>query len=101
VLGYHSLIAAPADTGEVLHARLRKGSSQRGAKRFAEELIARVRRAGATGEMTVRADAGLGNYALLDTLVRLGVRWSVVVRINPSIRAAIAGIDEEAWTTIA
>ena len=49
VLGYHPLLATRAATGEVLHARLRKGSSQRGTKRFVEELIARVRRAGATG----------------------------------------------------
>ncbi len=42
VLGYHPLLATRADTGEVLHARLRKGSSQRGHKRFVEELIARV-----------------------------------------------------------
>jgi hypothetical protein len=101
VLGYHPLVATRADTGEVLHARLRKGSSQRGAQRFAEEVIARVRRAGATGELTVRADAGFWSYALIDTLVRLGVRWSVTVRINPSIRTAIGGIDESAWTTIA
>ena len=74
VLGYHPLLATRADTGEVLHARLRKGSSQRGAKRFVEELIARVRRAGATGALTVRADAGFWNYALIDTLDRLGVR---------------------------
>ena len=101
VLGYHPLLAARADTGEVLHARLRKGSSQRGAKRFAEELIARVRRAGAIGELTVRADAGFWNYALIDTLTRLGVAWSITVRTNPSIRKAIEAIDESAWTTIA
>jgi hypothetical protein len=47
VLGYHPLLATRADTGEVLHARLRKGSSLRGHKRFVEELIARLRRAGA------------------------------------------------------
>jgi hypothetical protein len=45
-LGYHPLLATRAETGEVLHARLRKGSSQRGHKRFVAELIARVRRAG-------------------------------------------------------
>src|SRR4051812_28822527 len=101
VLGYHPLLATRADTGEVLHARLRNGSSQRGVKRFTEELIARVRRGGATGALTVRADAGFWNYALIDTLVRLGVGWSVTVRINASIRKAIGGIDEEAWTTIA
>ena len=49
VFGYHPLVATRADSGEVLHARLRKGTSQRGAKRFAEELVARVRRAGAPG----------------------------------------------------
>jgi hypothetical protein len=101
VLGYHPLLATRADTGEVLHARLRKGSSQRGAKRFAEELIARVRRAGAMGALTVRGDAGFCNYALIDTLVRLGVAWSITVRINPSIRKAIEAIDESSWRTIA
>ena len=101
VLGYHPLLATRADTGEVLHARLRKGSSQRGVKRFTEELIARVRRAGATGALTVRADGGFWNYALIDTLTRLGVRWSVTVRINAPIRKAIDAIDESTWTTIA
>ena len=101
VLGYHPLLATRADTGEVLHARLRKGSSQRGAKRFAEELVARVRRAGAGGELTMRADAGFWNYVLLDTLTRLGVRWSVTVRINKQIRACIDAIDDSAWIPIA
>ena len=100
VLGYHPLVATRAATGEVLHARLRKGSSQRGVKRFAEELIARVRRAGATGALTVRADAGFWNYALIDTLTRLGVRWSITVRLNASIRTAINRISDDAWTTI-
>jgi len=49
----------------------------------------------------VRADAGFWNYALVDTLGRLGVRWSITVNINPYVRACIEGIDEEAWTPIA
>jgi hypothetical protein len=50
VLGYHPLVATRADTGEVLHIRLRKRSaaSPRGVLRFVEQLIARVQRAGAT-----------------------------------------------------
>lgn len=100
VLGYHPIVATRADTGEVLHARLREGSSQRGTKRFAEELIARVRRAGATGPLTVRADGGFWNYALIDTLSRLGVAWSVTVRANKYIRACIDTISDDAWTTI-
>ena len=38
-LGYHPILATRADTGEVLHARMRKGSAntQRGARRFIDE----------------------------------------------------------------
>ena len=35
VLGYHPLVAVRSDTGEVLHSRMRSGSSQRGHERFA------------------------------------------------------------------
>jgi len=101
VLGYHPLLATRADSGEVLHARLRKGSSQRGAKRFIEELIARVRRAGATGPLVVRADAGFWSYALIDTLSRLQVGWSITVAINQQIKTRIDEIDEQAWVPIA
>ena len=100
VLGYHPLVATWAETGEVLHARLRKGSSQRGHKRFVEELVARVRRAGASGALVLRADAGFFSYALIDTLGRLGVAYSVTVTINAQVRACIDAIDESAWRTI-
>jgi hypothetical protein len=99
--GYHPVIATRADTGEVLHARMRKGSSQRGHRRFVEELIARVRRAGATGPLTMRADSGFWSYALIDTLDRLNVNWSITIAINTQVKAAIDGIDESAWTSIA
>ena len=101
-LGYHPLLATRADTGEVLHARLRKGSAntQRGVKRFAEELIARIRRAGATGALTLRADAGFYNWDLIATLNRLGVAWSITVNMNSSIRKAIAAIDDADWVDI-
>ena len=47
--GYHPILATRSGTGEVLHVRLRKGpaGSGRGALRFVQELVARVRRAGA------------------------------------------------------
>jgi hypothetical protein len=100
LLGYHPLLATWATSGEVLHARLRKGSSQRGAKRFCQELIARVRRAGAPGQLVVRADAGFFSWELIDTLTRLQVAWSITVHINPQIKATIEAIEESAWTTI-
>jgi len=101
-LGYHPIIATLAGTGEVLHARMRKGSagSGRGVVRFAEELIARVRRAGATGPVTVRADSGFWSWKLINTLDRLGVHWSITVAQNTAIRAAIATIPEDAWVDI-
>jgi hypothetical protein len=60
--GYHPLLATRADTGEILHARMRKGSanSSRGAQRFVRETIRRVRRAGATGPIVLRADSAFG-----------------------------------------
>jgi len=98
--GYHPLVASRADTGEILHARLRKGSSQKGAGRFIEELIARVRRAGAAGEILVRADAGFWSRSLIETLERLAVSYSITVAMNPSIRARIDRIPDSAWTPI-
>src|SRR5207244_10403189 len=73
VLGYHPLVATRADTGEVLHARMRKGSAntQRGARRFIEELVARVRRAGAAGEIVMRLDSGFWSKETIKTLGRL------------------------------
>ena len=100
VLGYHPVLATRAGTGEVLHARLRKGSSQRGHKRFVEELVARVRRGGATGALTLRADSGFFSWELIRTLTRLGVAWSITVSMNPSVRKAIAAIDEDDWIDI-
>ena len=61
VLGYHPITATRADTGEVLHIRCRAGSAntQRGLKRFVEELLGRVRRAGHTGRIVIALTAGL------------------------------------------
>ena len=103
VLGYHPILATRADTGEVLHARMRKGqaNTSRGARRFIEELIARVRRAGATGELVVRVDSGFWSKDTIATLGRLGVRYTMAVRTgNTAITKVIAAIDETAWVDI-
>ena len=59
-LGCHPLLASRADTGELLHLRMRTGSANtaRGAERFVNELAGRVRRAGARGPLTLRGDSG-------------------------------------------
>lgn len=98
--GYHPLMASRADTGEILHVRLRKGSSHKGANRFVEELIARVRRAGAAGEILLRADSGFWSRKLIDTCERLGVKFSITVGINATIRARIEEIPDSSWMPI-
>ena len=103
VLGYHPILATRADSGEVLHARLRKGSANtaRGARRFIDELIARVRRAGAAGEIVVRVDSGFWSNDTIATLARLNVRYTMAVRTNTKgIAPAIAAIDEGDWRDI-
>ena len=103
VLGYHPILACRADTGEVLHARMRKGqaNTQRGARRFIDELVARVRRAGATGQITMRMDSGFWSNDTIATLNRLNVRYTMAVRTSTNtVSAAIAGIPEDAWTAI-
>ncbi|MEZ5255309.1 MAG: IS1380 family transposase [Microthrixaceae bacterium] len=102
-LGYHPLLATRADTGEVLHARMRKGSAntQRGTVRFLDELVARVRRAGAVGELTVRVDSGFWSNDTIAALGRLDVRYTMAVRCaTKAIAAAIATIPETAWQSI-
>jgi hypothetical protein len=103
VLGYHPILASRADTGEVLHARMRKGSANtaRGARRFIDELIARVRRAGATGEIVVRVDSGFWSNDTIATLGRLDVRYTMAVRCgHQSLAAVIDAIDADDWRAI-
>jgi hypothetical protein len=50
--------------------------------------------------LTVRGDSGFWSYKLIDTLHRLGVRWSITAPISKEIRARIEQIDDDAWTTI-
>jgi Transposase DDE domain group 1 len=102
-LGYHPLLATRAEGGEVLHARLRKGAANtaRGILRFCDELVARLRRAGASGELTFRMDSGFWSAKLIRRLRAHKVRYSITVRQTKKVRAAIAAIPEQAWEEIA
>jgi hypothetical protein len=104
VLGYHPILATRADTGEILHARMRKGSAntQRGARRFIDEVVARVRRAGATGALTIRVDSGFWANDTIATLNRLHVNYTMAVRCGvQNIAKLIAAIPEVHWQSIA
>ena len=70
VLGYHPLVAVRSDTGEVLHSRMRSGSSQSGHEHFARETLARVRRLAPDASVTVRADSGFFSYDMIAAIGR-------------------------------
>jgi hypothetical protein len=101
--GYHPLMASRAGTGEVLHVRLRKGkaNSSRGVLRFAEELIARVARAGASGEKLLRADSAFWNNTLMKRLEQAGWRYSISIRAQKGVAEQIASIPETDWQALA
>jgi hypothetical protein len=104
VLGYHPILATRADTGEILHARMRKGSAntQRGTKRFVEELVARLRRAGASGQIIMRFDSGYWSNETIKVLTRLGISFTMAVRTGTkALDKVIAAIDESDWVAIA
>jgi hypothetical protein len=100
--GYHPLLATRAGTGEVLHVRQRKGQagSGRGALRFVQELIARVRRAGATGEILVRADSAFWNKKVIAYLSEQGCRYSIGVTLQKPVLERIAAIPDDAWEPV-
>lgn len=102
LLGYHPLLATRADTREVLHIRLRKGSAntQKGMLRFCGELTARVERAGASGTKLLRADSGFWSTKVFEYLEKKGWRYSIGVRMQKGVRAAVEAIGEDAWQAI-
>ena len=100
--GYHPLFAVAAGTGDVLMARLRQGraNTARGAAHFLRETISRVRYAGATGPLTMRADSGFYNHDIVAVCRKMRVRYSITIRQHPSVRNLIETIPEAEWTPI-
>ena len=102
LLGYHPILATRADTREVLHIRMRKGSAntQKGMLRFCQELNARIQRAGASGVKLLRADSGFWNTKVFEYLERAGWQYSIGIRNIKKVRAAVDAIDQDAWQDI-
>jgi len=101
-LGYHPLLATRAGTNEVLHVRLRKGqaNTQRGALRFVDELLARVRRAGAR-RGPHQSPLGIWNRKVTARLRAKGCRYSIGVTLHKIVTAQIAQIPDDAWQPVA
>jgi Transposase DDE domain group 1 len=103
VRGYHPLYAVGASTGDVLHVRLRGGSahSGRGAGSFLTETFKRVRDAGSTGPVVLRADSGFYSRNVIEACNKANVRFSVTAKLyKGAIYKAIEGIKEASWVAI-
>jgi Transposase DDE domain group 1 len=102
VRSYHPLLAFAAGTWDLLGARLRGGSAStgRGADSFVAETIGRVRTAGASGPLTLRADSGFYARTVVAACQRHGVRYSITAKLTKAVRKAIAAIPADAWTPI-
>lgn len=100
--GYHPILAVHAGTGDVLHARLRAGRTNdaSGAPAFVTETISRVRAAGATGPVVLRADSGFYLADVVAACRRAGVGFSLGARMIGRMRALITNVDEAAWTPV-
>jgi hypothetical protein len=93
--------AAPVIAGQ----RLRKGASgsARGAARMIGDTLATVkplRSNEATCKPLVRADSAFYGHPTVAAAIRGGADVSITVRLGSKVKAAIATIDEHAWTPI-
>ena len=100
--GYHPLLAVAAGTGDVLMPRLREGRAHtaRGAAHFLRETVGRVRYAGVSGRLTLRADSGFYTHGVVSVCRKMDVRFSITIRQRQSLHNLIEAIPEDAWTPI-
>jgi hypothetical protein len=96
------VISTPLAAPVIAATRLRGGTanSARGAASLAAEAVSAARQAGCTGTIVFRIDSAYYSAAVLSAIRRGGACFSVTVRMDPRIRAAIAAIPETAWTPI-
>jgi hypothetical protein len=95
-------ICTPIARPVIAGVRLRRGKAAdaRGAQRFVAEALAAAPQAGATGLRVLRADSQFYNADVVAACHRAGTCFSITTGSNPSIKRAIAAIDEDAWRQI-
>jgi len=107
VRGLNALLATVSTTESapvVVAQRLRKGScgSPRGAKRLVADALKTVSQlpAGSTLRPLVRADSAFYGHPTVAAAVRAGADVSITVRLDATVKTAIAAIGNDAWTMI-
>jgi hypothetical protein len=95
-------ICTPLAAPVIAATRLRGGSaaSARGAASMITESVATARDTGCSGTLIVRMDSAFYGSPAVQAARQAGAYFSVTVRMDPKVRAAIAAIGEDAWTPI-
>lgn len=58
--------------------------------------MTRLRGAGASGELALRADSGFYNAKVVESCRKRGVRFSITARLHRSLHAKLAAFPQEA-----
>jgi hypothetical protein len=97
-----AVMSSPTCAPVIAASRLRKGNtvSGKGGAKLVGDAVATARRAGASGQVMVRADSGYYRRDLITAALKAKAWFSVTVRMNPAVVRAIGAIPEDAWTTI-
>lgn len=95
-------LSTPLAAPVLAATRLRGGSanSARGAAPLIRESIATARQAGASGTLMLRGDSAFYNAQVIGACHEHDTRFSITAKLDPKVKAAIAAIDEGAWTPI-
>jgi hypothetical protein len=95
-------ISTPLAAPVIAATRLRGGNaaSARGAASFATRAVGTARAAGCTGILVARADSAFYSAAFTGAVRAAGAFFSVTVRMDPKVKAAVAAIADTAWTPI-
>jgi hypothetical protein len=108
IRGLNVLLATVTTTSAapiIVAQRLRKGAcgSPRGAARLVADAVKTVRtlHTGRTGKPLLRADSAFYGHPTMSAARTAGAEVSVTVRLDKRVKAAIAGISDDAWQTIA
>lgn len=106
VRGLNALIGTVSGPGfapVIIGSRLRRGnaSSPRGAARLITDTIKLVGRTSLMGRKVLfRADSAFRGHPTISAALKAGADVSVTLRMDPAVRAAIAAIPANTWTTI-
>ena len=104
--GLNAILATASTSNSnqlIVGQRLRKGStsSARGAGKFVSDALATTTRIGSGLPVLVRADSAYYSSAVTKAAQDAGADVSITVRMDKKVKAAIATINDDAWTGIA